>query len=125
MIKQSHHLTLKLFLLSAIVIAVSSACGSSSNPSEQEKAEIERYEEALIQAQKSGDFQQSLNLAKQWYEDSRQGHSKHFQTQAASIYAQFLTVMGNANEAKPILDQALSNAIQLNNDTLLGGYTMA
>ncbi len=112
---------LGLYLLLTVVIASFSACGPSTNPSKQEEAEMGRYGKAIDQAQKSGDFQQSLNLAKEFYEVSRQGHSKHFQTRAASIYAQLLINMGNANEAKPILDQAYNTAIQLNDDKLLRG----
>lgn len=121
MLKRPYYLTFILLIFSAVVIAAFSACGSSSSPSKQEEAEMKNYQEAINQAQKSGDFQQSLNLAKQWYEDSRQGHSKHFQTRAASIYAQLLINMGKANEAKPILDQAFNTAIQLNDDKLLRG----
>lgn len=119
MLKLTHHLAFRLFFLSAVVIASFSACGSSSNPSKQENAEIDRYQQALVQAQERSDFQQALNLAKQWYEDSRHGHSELFQINAASIYGQMLTAMGKANEAKPILDQALNTAIQLDDDGLL------
>lgn len=119
MLKRPHHLTFRLLLLSAVVIAAFSACGPSSNPSKRENAEIDRYQQALVQAQERSDYQQALNLAKQWYEDSRQGHSELFQINAASIYGQMLTAMGKANEAKPILDQALNTAIQLDDDGLL------
>ena len=118
MLKRPHCLAFRLFLFLAVVIASFSACGSSSNPSKQEEAEMERYEQAFVQAQERSDFQQLLNLAKQYYESSRQGHSEFFQTRAASTYGQILTIMGKAKEAKPILDQALSAAIQLNNDSL-------
>ena len=80
---------------------------------------MEHYEQAFVQAQESADFQRFLNLSKQYYEISRKGHSDYFQVRAASIYGQLLTVMGKAKEAKPILDQALSTAIQMNNDSLL------
>lgn len=118
MLKRSYHLAFILLIFSAVVIAAISACGPSSNPSEQEKAEMDRFEQAFIQAQENADFQRCLNLAKQLYEDSRQGHSEYFLIRAASTYGQVLTIMGKANEAKPILEQALSTAIQLNNDSL-------
>ena len=118
MLKFLHHLAFRLLLLSAVVIASFSACGSSSNPSKQEMAEKEHFEQAFVNAQENADFQRLLNLAKQYYEVSRKGHSEYFQIRAASIYGQVLTVMGKGNEAKPLLDQALSTAIQLNSDSL-------
>lgn len=118
MLKFPHHLAFRLLLLSAVVIASFSACGPFSNPSKPEKEEMERYEQVFVQAQENADFQRLLNLAKQYYEGSRKGHSEYFQTRAASTYGQVLTIMGKAKEAKPILDQALSTAIQLNNDSL-------
>lgn len=119
MFKLPYHLAFRLLLLSAVVIASFSACGSSSNPSKQEEEEMERIRQASDRAQECANFQEGLNLAQQWYEDSRQeGHSVFFQAMAAANYAQILTIMGKANEAKPLLDQALTTAIQLNNDSL-------
>ena len=118
MLKFLHHLSFRLLLLSAVVIASFSACNSTTNPSKQEEAEWDRFERAYGQTQESGDFQRLLNITKQFYEDSRQGHSVYFQARAASIYGQILTMMGKANEAKPILDQALSTALQMNYDKL-------
>ncbi|MBO5626688.1 MAG: AraC family transcriptional regulator [Prevotella sp.] len=119
MLKLPLHLAFRLILLSAVVIASFTACGSYSNPSKQEEAEMKHYEQAFVQAQESADFQRFLNLSKQYYEISRKGHSDYFQVRAASIYGQLLTVMGKSNEARLILDQALSIAIQMNNDSLL------
>lgn len=118
MLKRPYHLAFILLIFSAVVIAAISACGPSSNPSKQEEEEMERFELAFVQAQDNADFQRLLNLAKQYYEASKQGHSEYFQTRAASTYGQVLTIMGKAKEAKPILDQALGTAIQLNNDSL-------
>lgn len=119
MLKLPRHLAFKLLLVSTVVIASFTACGSSSNSSKQEKTEMERFEQATQRAQEKGNFLQCLNLAKRYYEVSRQGHSDVFQIAAASNYGQILTLMGKVNEAKPLLDQALSTAIQLNNDSLL------
>lgn len=119
MLKLTRHLAFRLFLISTVVIASFTACGSSSNPSKQEEEEMEHYEQAFVQAQENADFQRFLNQSKQYYEISRKGHSEYFQVRAASIYGQLLTVMGKAKEARPILDQALSTAIQMNNDSLL------
>lgn len=119
MLKLTRHLAFRLLIISTVVIASFTACGSSSNPSKQEEEEMEHYEQAFVQAQENADFQRFLNLSKQYYEISRKGHSEYFQVRAASIYGQLLTVMGKAKEARPILDQALSTAIQMNNDSLL------
>lgn len=119
MLKRPYHLAFILLIFSAVVIAAISACGSSSSPSKQEEAEMERYGKALDQAHDNADLQRFLSLAKEFYEVSRQGHSILFQTRAAASYGQALAIMGKAKEAKPILDQALSNAIQLDADSLL------
>lgn len=110
---------LGLYLLLTVVIASFSACGPSTNPSKQEEEEMERYGKAIDKAHDDADLQRFLNLAKQFYEVSQQGHSLLFQTRAAASYGQALAIMGKANEAKPILDQALSDAIQLDVDSVL------
>jgi AraC-like DNA-binding protein len=120
MLKLPHHLAFRLLLLSAVVIASFSACGSSSNHSKQEESEWNRFEQAFKQAQESGDNQRCYNVTKQFYEDSRkEDHSEYFQTRAACIYGQTLAFMGKGEEAKTVLDQALNTALQLKKDRLL------
>ncbi len=118
MLKHLFSMPLGLFFLSAVMIDFLAACGTPSSPSQQEEAEMERYENAIIQANDSGNFERVLNLSTQYYEASKQNRSLLFQVRAASTHGQNLVLAGNTNEAKTLLDKALSMAIQLNIDTL-------
>lgn len=115
----SKHLYLVFVLLAVSFIAMMSACKQGNNANAAEMAEINRYIDSMEAAQSSGNYQELLNICKEFYEKSKKGHSDLFRASAASIYGQWLVMVDDPDKGKVFLDEALQLSSENSSDTLM------
>ena len=96
-------------------------CGQNTEFTNAETEMLSSYRESVGQLQDSGEFQKMTEKSKAFYEESKKGHSDRFKVFAASNYGQVLTVMGQPDEGKRLIDEALSLSSTFSDDTLMMG----
>ncbi len=103
----------------AMLIMMTVGCRNEGVLSKSEQKELDYYRNAINNAQVSGQNEKMLNLCKEFYEVSPKGHSTLFRIEAATDYAQSLILMGQPDKGKRIIDEAMSLASGLDNDSLM------
>ena len=96
-------------------------CERETRLTNAETEMLNSYLESVDKLQESGEYQKMTEKSKAFYEESKKGHSDRFMVHAASNYGQVLTVMGQPDEGKRLIDEALSLSSTFSDDTLMMG----
>lgn len=116
---QSHIFFLAVLIAVFAVATIVSSCRNDGELSSSEQKEMLYYNNAISNAQDSGQYEKMQKLCKEFYEVSKKGHSDLFRAHAVSDYGQESLLFGNPDEGMKLLDEALQIASKTSDDTLM------
>lgn len=116
---QSHIFFLAVLIAVFAVATIVSSCRNDGELSSSEQKEMLYYNNAINNAQDSGQYEKMQKLCKEFYEVSKKGHSDLFRAHAVSDYGQESLLFGNPDEGMKLLDEALQIASKTSDDTLM------